>query len=91
MTSVKPRRKRKPNPRTEIGPYYKILGFMSTMALIILIALHESQGRPWEWVHVAIGVLLLLLILCFVRPENFDAAFRWIVKAIPWTKYEGRK
>lgn len=84
-------------PEQNIGPYYRNVGiflmFLLGADVLTLLAAVLLQVPLTDTVFKVLGVMAAaLLVAIFVviwRPGKFDDAFRTIIAALPWTKYQG--
>lgn len=74
-------------PQDDIGPFYKILAVLLTVAAVILLILHEISGRVNTWIDVALLGVIASFVLALIRPNWFDGFVKTIADKLPFLKF----
>lgn len=74
-------------PEDDIGPFYKILAGILTVAAVILLIVHETSKRDNTWTDVAMFSIIVIFVLALIRPKGFDMLVKTIADKLPFLKY----
>lgn len=85
-------------PEQNIGPYYRAVGvflmFLLGADVLTILAAVLMRVPLTDFVFKVLGgmgaSLLVAIFVVIWRPGKFDDAFRTIIAALPWTKYQGQ-
>jgi hypothetical protein len=88
MTDPQTTAERKIPPQDDIGPFYKALGALALVAVLVLAALQVKSGRSLGWPDAVIYGIVALVVLALIRPKKFDGAVKTVADALPFTKYQ---
>lgn len=71
------------DPRNDIGPIYKYLGFVALGLAFVVIIIQALKGHNIGWHDVTLIGVCVLLCICLWRPDSFDALVKQIANHIP--------
>lgn len=79
------------DPRNDIGPFYKSLGFLALVLAFVVIIIQALKGQHVGWHDVALIAICALLCICLWRPDNFDTAIKAIADHLPSFSFTRRE
>lgn len=76
-------------PEQDISPFYKVVGLLGlagTIAIGVLLAQDGQHITRWA---VGLAALPCGLAVALIRPIWFDRLVRFLMRKLPFTKYQG--
>lgn len=74
-------------PEDDIGPFYKTLGAIALIGMIVFILLGAHNKHNPGPMDIGIGILLLTTILALIRPKFFDIFVKTVADKLSFFSY----
>lgn len=75
-------------PEDDIGPFYKLLAGILTVAACALLVLHGLHDKGLSWIDVGMIAVVGLFVLALIRPTKFDSVMKSIADKLPFLQYK---
>lgn len=78
---------KRPKPEDDIGPLYKFLAVLFSLAAVGLLIIHANAGKDSTWVDVGMMGVVGSMVLALIRPKWFDNFIKSIADKIPFLSF----